>query len=419
MRKARVMTTEVHDLRWPTYPGRGLMLDAAVFDDADQPGALRVRDMDGKVYLDGVAGVGCAVLGHGHRAWADAIHRQLEKLTSVANTFFTVPQQQLATRLAELFPLPGCRAFFANTGTETTEAAIKLALRATGRDVIVAFDRAFHGRTLGSIALTANAAYRAPYVSCIGEPDDRFARMNVLRLPFGDEAALEQAFVEQGKRIAAVFVEPVQGEGGIWPASKAFLLKIRELCDRHGALVGADEVQSGCGRTGRWSAWETIVGDEAKPDILWLAKALGGGFPIGACLTTAALAEHMGPGTHGTTFGGNPVACVAALATLRLIEDEGLLAKAGAQTPTLRAIAAADPIAEVVEIRGLGSMIGVQVGAPEAQRAKALGAAMIAEGVLTTTPGNHTVRLLLPYAAGENELREFWAALRRALAATA
>jgi acetylornithine/N-succinyldiaminopimelate aminotransferase len=412
------VTTEVHDLRWPTYPGRGLQLDAAVFDDGDQPGALRVRDVDGKVYLDGVAGVGCAVLGHGHRAWADAIHRQLEKLTSVANTFYTVPQQQLAARLAELFPATS-RSFFANSGTEATEAAIKLALRATGRDVIVAFDRAFHGRTLGSIALTGTAAYRDPYVSCMGEPDNRFARMNVLRLPFADEAALEQAFSEHGKRIAAVFVEPVQGEGGIWPAPKQFLVKIRELCDRHGALVGADEVQSGCGRTGRWSAWETIVGDEARPDIVWLAKALGGGFPIGACLTTPALAEHMGPGTHGTTFGGNPVACVAGLATLRLLEDEGLLAKAGSQTPTLRAIAAADPIAEVVEIRGLGAMIGVQVGAPADQRAKALGAAMIAEGVLTTTPGNHTVRLLLPYAAGEKELREFWAALRRALAATA
>jgi acetylornithine/succinyldiaminopimelate/putrescine aminotransferase len=414
------MTTQVNDLRWPTYPGRGLMLDAAVFDDADQPGALRVRDVGGKVYLDGVAGVGCAVLGHGHRAWAEAIHRQLEKLTSVANTFYTVPQQQLAARLAELFPLEGgTRSFFANTGTETTEAAIKLALRATGRDTIIAFERAFHGRTLGSIALTANAAYREPYVSILGEEANRFARMNVLRLPFGDVAALEDAFREQGKRIAAVFVEPVQGEGGIYPATKAFLLAMRDLCDRHGALLGCDEVQSGCGRTGDWSAWQTIVGDEAKPDIVWLAKALGGGFPIGACLTSAKLSASMGSGTHGTTFGGNPVACVAALATLRLIEEEGLLAKARAQTPTLQAIAAADPIAEVLEIRGLGAMIGVQVGAPAEQRAKQLGAALIDEGVLTTTPGYHTVRLLLPYAAGEKELREFWAALRRALAATA
>lgn len=414
------MTTQVNDLRWPTYPGRGLMLDAAVFDDADQPGALRVRDVDGKVYLDGVAGVGCAVLGHGHRAWAEAIHRQLEKLTSVANTFYTVPQQQLAARLAELFPLEGgTRSFFANSGTETTEAAIKLALRATKRDTIIAFDRAFHGRTLGSIALTANPSYREPYVNVLGEEATRFARMNVLRLPFGDVAALEHAFREQGKRIAAVFVEPVQGEGGIYPATKAFLLAMRELCDRHGALLGCDEVQSGCGRTGDWSAWQTIVGDEAKPDIVWLAKALGGGFPIGACLTSAKLSESMGSGTHGTTFGGNPVACVAALATLRLIEEEGLLGKARAQLPTLRSIAAADPIAEVGEIRGLGAMIGVQVGAPADQRAKQLGAALIDEGVLTTTPGNHTVRLLLPYAAGEKELREFWAALRRALAATA
>ncbi len=395
------------------------MLEAAVFDSEDQPGALRVRDVDGKVYLDGVAGVGCAVLGHGHRAWAEAIHRQLEKLTSVANTFYTGPQQQLAARLAELFPLKGgTRTFYANTGTEATEAAIKLALRATKRDMIVAFEQAFHGRTLGSIALTANTAYREPYVSTLGEPDNRFARMNVLRLPYNDEAALERAFAEHGARIAAVFVEPIQGEGGIWPGTKSFLLKIRELCDRHGALVGADEVQTGCGRTGQWSAWTAIVGDEAQPDIIWLAKALGGGFPIGACLTTPALAESMGSGTHGSTFGGNPVACVAGLATLRLIEEEGLLAKAGAQAPTLRAIAAEDPIDEVVEIRGLGAMIGVQVGAIGAGRAKHLGAAMIDEGVLTTTPGYHTVRLLLPYAAGERELREFWAALRRALVAT-
>ena len=403
-------------LRWPTYAARNIELDTPVFDEG-RAGALRVRDRAGKVYIDAVAGIGTAVLGHAHPAWVEAITRQLEKLAGVANTYKHTPQQQLAARLAELFPVADCRSFFANTGTETTEAAIKLALRATGRDILVSFERAFHGRTLGAIALTANPAYREPYVTCLGEDHpDRFARMNVLRVPFGDEAALEQAFTDYGPRIAGVFVEPIQGEGGIWPASKPFLLKIRELCDRHGALLGIDEIQSGCGRTGHWTAWQTIVGDEAQPDIVWLAKALGGGFPVGVCLTTAALAEHMGAGTHGTTFGGNPVACVAALATLRILESEDLLASAAAQMPTLERIAADTPNPEVSEIRGIGAMIGVQLGGIADGRAKQINDALADEGLLATTPGGHTVRLLLPYSADEPILREVWAAIARACA---
>ncbi len=404
------------DLRWPTYaPGRGITLDRAVHDDGDTGGSFRLRDSNGKIYLDAIAGIGCAVLGHAHPLWIEAIHNQLGKLSSVANSFWTVPQQQLAGRLGSLFPIDDCRPFFANSGTEATEAAIKLALKATGRDVIVAFERAFHGRTLASIALTANPAYRDPYVTCMGEPPSgRFATMQVLRLPYNDEDALRAAFEAHGPRIAGVFLEPIQGEGGVWPATKSFLLEARALCSRHGALLGIDEIQSGCGRTGHWSAWETIVGDEAKPDILWLAKALGGSFPIGACLTTETLAAHMGPGTHGTTFGGNPVACAAALATLRIIEEEGLLECAAAQLPTLELIAKSDPNREVVDIRGAGAMIGVQVGTLEGGRAKAIGKAMMDAGLLATTPGGHTVRLLLPYAAGESELREAWGAIKTA-----
>ncbi|WP_181198380.1 aspartate aminotransferase family protein [Enhygromyxa salina] len=394
------------------------MLDAAVHDEARRGGALRVRDTKGKIYLDAIAGIGSAALGHAHPDWVAAIHRQLETLSAVANTFGHVPQQQLAARLAELFPLARCRSFFANSGAEATEAAIKLALRATGREVIVAFERAFHGRTLGAISLTANPAYRDPYVSCLGEDHARFATMKVLRLPFDDAAALDQAFAEHGERIAAVFVEPIQGEGGVWPASKAFLLRARALCDRHGALLGVDEIQSGCGRSGDWTAWQTIVGDEAAPDIIWLAKALGGSFPIGACLTTAELAQHMGAGTHGTTFGGNPVACAAALATLQIIESEGLRERAAAQLGTLEQIAAQAPNEEVVEIRGAGAMIGIQLGAIDEGRAKQIVPALIEAGVLATTPGGHTLRLLLPYAAGEAELREIWTALAQACAAT-
>jgi acetylornithine/succinyldiaminopimelate/putrescine aminotransferase len=408
----------MEDLRWPTYRPRGIVLDEAI--DTQPRGSARLRDADGREYLDCIGGIGCSPLGHGHPAWVDAVSRQLGKLSTSANTFFTVPQQQLAARLRELFPLEDGRAFFCNTGTEATEAAIKIALRATGRDIIVAFEGAFHGRSLGAIALTANPKYREPYVNCMGEGHTgRFAELNVLRVPFGDLDALSGVFDEHGERIAAVFVEPVQGEAGVFPASREFLVGIRELCDRHGALVGVDEIQSGTGRTGRWAAWSTIVGDDLQPDILWLAKALGGGFPIGACLARGSVAATMTPGTHGTTFGGNPVACAAALATLRIIEEEKLLDAAGRQLETLRSLAASQPIDQVTEIRGLGAMLGIQIGEPEDQRAAPLAKAFGERGILVTVCGGHTVRLLLPYWAGETELGEAWTGLAEAIRATA
>ncbi|MCB9566728.1 MAG: aminotransferase class III-fold pyridoxal phosphate-dependent enzyme [Myxococcales bacterium] len=404
------------DLRWPTYGLRNLTLEAMTPDGAG--GSMHLVDEAGTTYLDAVTGVGCAPLGHAHPLWVEAIHHQLQRLSTAANSFFTRPQQQLAARLADLFPIDDARSFFANSGTESTEAAIKLALRATGRDTIVAFSRAFHGRSSGALALTANAKYREPYVRCLGEDaPERFLDARVLRLPFGDRGAVEEAFAAEGGRIAAVFIEPVQGEGGIYPASRDFLVFLREITRRHGALLGADEVQSGCGRTGNWAAWTTIVGDdpELRPDLMWLAKALGGGFPIGVCLARGELAAAMGSGTHGTTFGGNPLACAAALATLRIIEEEGLMAKAAAQATTIAEIAAASPIARVKEIRASGSMIGIQIGEPAEQAAAPLAMSLMHEHrILVTICGGHTVRLLFPYRAGAAELGEVW----RALAAT-
>ena len=285
----------------------------------------------------------------------------------MANSFHTIPQQALAAALIERFGPPNAKVFFANTGTEATEAAIKLALRATGKRVIVAFERAFHGRSIGGLSLTANPAYRDPYIRCLGEEGpERFAEISVIRAPFNDLAALEKIFAEQGSEIAAVFLEPIQGEAGIFPASREFLLGVHALCQQHGALVGADEIQTGTGRTGKWSAWQAIVGDEGpRPDILWLAKALGGGFPVAACIASNALAEHMTRGSHGTTFGGNPVACAAALATIDIIEKEGLLEKAGAQLSLLQEIAKKDPLDAVTEIRGMGAMLGIQIGQRE------------------------------------------------------
>ncbi len=408
------------DLRWPTYGLRNVTLEAVLPEGPG--GSMHLKGSDGKVFLDAMTGVGCAPLGHAHPLWVEAIHHQLQRLSTASNSFFTAPQQELAARLADLFPLDEARTFFANTGTETTEAAIKLALKATGRDTIVVFEGAFHGRSLGALSLTANPNYRRPYIRCVGEEEpESFLEARVIRLPFGDTEAVEAAFAGAGGRIAAVFIEPVQGEGGIFPASREFLVFLREITRRNGALLGLDEVQSGCGRTGHWSAWSAIVGDdpELHPDLMWLAKALGGGFPIGVCLASKAAASAMTGGSHGTTFGGNPLACSAALATLRIIEEEGLMTAAGAQTPTLQKIAAAEPIDQVSELRGLGAMIGIQIGAREDRAAGPLNGALMNEhGILVTVCGGHTVRLLLPYRAGEAELRQIWRAIATSLQST-
>ncbi|MBK7824718.1 aminotransferase class III-fold pyridoxal phosphate-dependent enzyme [Nannocystis sp.] len=411
----------MQDLRWPTYALRGVTLERA---EPHERGGLRVIDSEGRSYLDAVNGVGCAPLGHAHPRWIAAMHAQMQRLSAAANSFTSGPQQALARRLAERFPVRDARVFLGSSGTEATEAAIKLAVRATGRSIIVAFERAFHGRSLGALSLTANTAYRHPYVRCIGEsePADPFAVAQVLRLPWGDLAAARAAFAAHGPRIAGVFVEPVQGEAGVFPATREFLVGLHGLCREHGALLGADEIQCGSGRVGAWSAWSRIVGDDPAlyPDILWLAKALGGGMPIGVCLAAGELAKAMGKGTHGTTFGGNPLACAAALATFDIIESEGLLAAAAAQLPTLQALAVAQPHARVHEVRGLGAMIGVQVGRPGEQIGNAIGDRLMHDhGILATVCSGHTIRLLLPYRAGEPELREFWRALGRALEVSA
>jgi len=383
---------------------------------------MRLRATDGTEYLDAIGGIGCAALGHAHPLWVEAIHRQLGRLAASANSFHTAPQQQLAARLIDLFPIADARVFFATTGTEATEAGIKVALRSTGRNTIVVFERAFHGRTLGALSLTANPAYRAPYIHCSGENHDapRFVDSRVIRLAFGDLDGVAQAFADHGSDIAGVFVEPIQGEGGVYPALRDFLVGLRQLCSKHGALLGADEIQSGTGRTGKWAAWTTIVGDdpELQPDLLWLAKALGGGFPVAACLARREYAEAMTRGSHGTTFGGNPLACSAGLATVRLIEEQGLLACAAAQLPTLQEIAQARPIARVTEIRGAGAMIGIQIDRPEDKSAGAIGTRLMHEHrILVTVCGGHTVRLLFPYAAGKAELQQVWDALASCLEA--
>ena len=410
------MTT---DLRWPTYPLRNTVLTEGVAEKAEPGrGSCYVRDTDGNVYLDAIGGIGCNPLGHGHPKFVAAMHEQLSRIAVAAGSFWTEPQLALAAEIAKRSPIADARVFIGNTGTEVNEAAIKQVLRARpDRDVIIAMETAFHGRTLGSIALTANAKYRAPYVSCLGEPENRFARMNVARAPFGDLDAIGKLMVQYKGRVAAVWVEPIQGESGIYPATREFIVGLRELCNEHGALLAADEIQCGAGRVGTFAAWSTIVGDDPDlaPDVIWFAKALGGGLPVSACVSTAALADSMGRGTHGSTFGGNPFACAAGVATLSIMDEEDLLASAAAQLPTLQKIAGANPHPRVKEIRGLGSMIGIEInGEGDAPAAKISGLAQ-KHGMLVTVCAGKTVRLLLPYGAGESILAEAWRILGKAL----
>ncbi len=407
----------MQDWRWPTYTPRNITLESVVHEgDNPNRGAVRVKAADGRVYLDAVGGIGCLPLGHSPKRWVDALTNQMNTLVSAAGPFWTKVNLELGRRILDMSPVTDGRIFFGNTGTEVTEACIKVALKATGRDMVVAFEKAFHGRTLGSVSMTANPKYRAGFVSTPGDGDDkRFAHMNVLRAPFGDLEATAKLFEQYPDRIAMICLEPVQGEGGINPATRDFLVGLHALCRKHGALLALDEIQAGSGRTGDFAAWSTLVGDDPALhcDIIWWAKAMGGGFPVAACVARGDLAEHMVRGTHGSTFGGNPLACRASMVTLDIMEEEGLFASAGNQLGILKSIAASTPIAQVKEVRGLGAMLGIEFG--DADLVGKLISATAEQGLLVTGSGGTAIRWLFPYWADEAILGEAWERLGKAV----
>jgi acetylornithine and succinylornithine aminotransferases len=278
----------------------------------DHGSGVRVWDTDGREYLDFVAGIAVSSLGHAHPAIVAAVQDQVTKLAHTSNLAMHEPGVRLAERLVELLALPA-RVFFANSGAEANECALKLARlhgRATGRTEIVSCNASFHGRTLGALAVTGNPAKRDPFAPLPGP---------VTFVDYGDAAALRAAV---GEHTAAVIVEPTLGEGGIVPPPAGYLTAVRAICDDAGALLIVDEVQSGIGRTGHWFASQA---EGVRPDVITLAKGLGGGLPIGACLGVGAAGELFAPGDHGSTFGGNPVSCAAAIAVLTTIADEHLL----------------------------------------------------------------------------------------------
>jgi acetylornithine/N-succinyldiaminopimelate aminotransferase len=271
-----------------------------------------VWDVDGNSYLDLIAGIAVSALGHGHPAIVEAVSRQVGTLAHVSNLFLHERQVELAERLIGLLGADG-RVFLANSGAEANEAALKLVRKAQGPDrpVVVAAQHGFHGRTMGALSLTGKATIREPF--------GPFG-VQVVFVPYGDAAALHAAV---GPQTAAVFLEPTLGEGGVVPAPAGYLKAAREACDRAGALLVLDEIQSGIGRTGEWFAHQK---EGVRPDVLTLAKGLGGGLPIGACIGFGRCGSALRKGDHGSTFGGNPVACAAALAVLDTIDKENLLA---------------------------------------------------------------------------------------------
>jgi acetylornithine/succinyldiaminopimelate/putrescine aminotransferase len=407
----------MQDWRWPTYRPRNITLERVVHED-DNPnrGAVRIQAADGKQYLDAVGGIGCLPLGHSPKRWVEAMTEQMNTMMIAAGPFWTEVNQALAKRIVDLSPVKDGRVFFGNTGTEVTEASIKVALKATGRDVVIGFEKAFHGRSLGSLSLTANPKYRGAFLSTPGDDVQRFAHMNVVRATYGDLEGVEKLFSEYGERVAMVCLEPVQGEGGINPAKREFLVGLHGLCRKHGAMLALDEIQAGSGRTGDFSAWTTLVGDDPElyPDIIWWAKALGGGFPISAVVARGDIAETMQPGTHGSTFGGNPLACRAGMVTLDIMDDDDLFARAGKQLATLQGIAKAKPISAVREVRGLGAMLGIDFG--DADLVAKLIGATAEQGLLVTASGGTAIRWLFPYWADETILGEAWDRLGKAVA---
>lgn len=373
-----------------------------------------VWDADGKQYLDLLGGIAVNALGHAHPFVTSVIASQLSTLGHVSNFFTSPTQVALAEKLLEVTGAPaGSKVFFANSGTEANEAAFKLARRNAGtaeqpRTKVVALEGAFHGRTMGALALTAKKAYREPFEPLPG---------GVVHVPFGDVDALAAAV---DGTTQAVFLEPIQGEAGVVPLPPGYLAAARKITRDAGALLIVDEVQTGMGRTGTWLA---IEGSGIVPDAVTLAKGLGGGFPIGALVTFGEEnSARLTAGQHGTTFGGNPVATAAALATLHTIETQGVLANVRAVGERLRDALAHLP--EVVEVRGRGLLLGIDLAAPAgvpdgANLAAAVVNAALEAGFIVNAPGPRTIRLAPPLILTAQQADTFVAALPRLVATAA
>ena len=372
-------------------------------------------DTDGRTYLDCVGGIGCAPLGHADPRWVEAISRQLGRVSAAANSYRTAPQQAFAAALLERMPIKNARVFFCSTGTESTEASIKLALKATGRDVIIAFDRAFHGRSLGALSLTANPAYRDPFVRTLDDEGEGFAALKVVRAPYGDLEAVRGL---------------LESYRAAWPRSSWSLFRVKAgSIRRRRQPFSWVSVRSAMSTAHSWDRRDPVGVRPHRP-LHRLGDPRGTGRGARHHLDGQGPRRRLPRGRRHRPGGrGRGHAARHARHDLRrqpgglrrgachpeIIEADGLYEKAAAQLPTLQALADARPLPVPFEIRGVGAMIGVGIGAPSEKLAAPLGARMPELGVLVTVCGGHTVRSLLPFFAGEEELGVFWSTLHRAL----
>lgn len=348
-------------------------------------------DTNGDRYLDALAGVAVNGLGHGHPELAQALCDQAGKLIHTSNIYRILEQEELAARLCQLSGLS--RAFFCNSGAEANEAAIKIArLHGHNKGIdnpsIVVMEKSFHGRTMATLSATGNRKVQAGFEPLVS---------GFVRVPFGSASAVE-ALAAHHKDIVAVLVEPYQGEGGVQIPQADYLTDLRRICDQQGWLLMLDEVQTGVGRTGTWFAFQH---GSVMPDVMTLAKGLGSGVPIGACLARGVAADTFTPGKHGSTFGGGPLACTAALTTLRVMEDDGLLDNASQLGSFIRADLAErlQGQAGVIEIRGQGLMIGIELDRPCADLVRMA----LAEKLLINVTNDNVVRLLPPLVMKQDD----------------
>jgi acetylornithine aminotransferase len=346
-----------------------------------------VWDADGTSYLDFVGGIAVNALGHAHPAVVAAVTRQISTLAQVSNLYIAEPPVALAERLLQLTGRPG-RVLFCNSGAEANETAFKIG-RLTGRSHMVATEGGFHGRTMGALALTGQPAKQTPFLPLPGD---------VTHVPYGDAEALRAAVTTE---TAIVVIEPVQGENGAVVPPKGYLAAAREITSATGTLLVLDEVQTGIGRTGHWFEHQA---QGVEPDVITLAKGLGGGLPLGAVIAFGAAADLLQPGQHGTTFGGNPVVCAAALAVLDTIAADGLLDNVKRAGERLRSGIESLGSPLVDHVRGAGLLLGMVLTEPVAQRVQQ--AAQDA-GLLVNAVGTDVVRLMPALTVGDDEIDTF------------
>ena len=345
-----------------------------------------IKDDQGNSYLDFLAGIATNVLGHAHPAIVKSVSTQVATLGHVSN-FFAHPQGLLlASRLQAMTGDSNSRVFFCNSGAEANEAALKISRR-TGRSKIVAAQGSFHGRTMGALSMTGQPAKREPFTPLL---------KGITHVPFGDLAAMRRAVT---KRTAMVIVEPIMGEAGVITPPDGYLAGLRLLCDQTGALLVFDCVQTGIGRTGQWFGFEH---EKVKPDILTLAKGLGGGLPIGATIAYGSAAQLLQPGDHGTTFGGSPISCAAGNAVLDVIVKNKLMQSARSHEKKIKS--KLTPVSGVKEVRGRGLLLGIELESPIAKK---VAASLLDSGVIVNAANESTIRIAPPLIVTTLQIEKF------------